>query len=154
MTIRVLLRTAIRLSMPWTILINNMKNTLKYGDSGQNVVLLQQYLVCKGYLIVIDGIYGNGTKNAVQGLQKHIGACVDGIAQENIISEAMKPTKIDTFCLAIKSHEGYFAPGENRLYPNGTPAWRNKNPGNIRSTSGPFIKFATYQDGYNALRNL
>lgn len=131
-----------------------MKNALKFGDSGQNVVSLQQYLNCKGYFIAIDGSYGNGTKDAVMSLQRHIGGCPDGIADENMISQAVKSTDIDVFCLAIKSREGFLAPGENKMYPNGTSSWRNNNPGNIRSSSGPFIKFNTYQDGYNALKNI
>lgn len=57
--------------------------------------------------------------------------------------------------------EGYYAPGENSKYPNGTPAWVNNNPGNLvfrnqlnAVANGRFAKFRTYTDGYNALKNL
>ena|SRR3990167_5990025 len=33
----------------------------------------------------------------------------------------------------------------------GTPAWRNRNPGNLRSVKGPFTIFETDQAGWNAL---
>ena len=57
--------------------------------------------------------------------------------------------------------EGFYAPGENLNYPNGTTAWCNNNPGNLvfcgqpnAVADGHFAKFPTYQDGYNALKNL
>lgn len=49
---------------------------------------------------------------------------------------ATKPDVLTTFCLAIQSREGYFAPGENKSYPNGTPAYYNHNPGNLRCIDG------------------
>lgn len=128
-----------------------MKNTLKYGDRGQNVVLLQQYLTSKGFLLSIDGIYGKQTKNAVQRLQLALGQSETGIADENLIHTASQPTIIDSWALAIKSREGFIAPCHQ--YPQGTPAWRNNNPGNLR-IAGSFVKYPTYQDGWNALKNL
>lgn len=64
------------------------------------------------------------------------------------------------FCMAIQNHEGYFTPGEHADYPNGSPAFVNKNPGNIKfhnqakaigETRNSFAIFATYEDGFEAL---
>ncbi len=50
---------------------------LKYGDSGPEVSKLQEYLVCKGYLVIPPGtsygFYGPLTKNAVFQLQLKYG---------------------------------------------------------------------------------
>mgnify|MGYP000919563887 CR=1 FL=1 len=59
--------------------------------------------------------------------------------------------KLDAFCLAIQSHEGW--------YP-GSRSYRNKNPGNLRSwptqigTDGGFAVFASYDQGFSALKTL
>jgi hypothetical protein len=39
--------------------------------------------------------------------------------------------RVTRLLLAIAHHEGYFPPGVNG-YENGSIAWRNKNPGNLR----------------------
>jgi hypothetical protein len=75
------------------------------------------------------------------------------------------PRKLDAFCKAIQTHEGFFAPGENKQHPNGTLSWRNNNPGNIKY--GPFAKscgatgsnssfavFPSYEVGFEALKTL
>lgn len=70
--------------------------------------------------------------------------------------------KIKLFCDAIQRHEGYYPPKtvfENGVdkYPKGTPAWRNKNPGNARyvgqagaigKDASNFAIFPTYEVGY------
>lgn len=74
------------------------------------------------------------------------------------------PTKIMQFCLAIQSREGYYPPGALANYPKGTPAWRNKNPGNCRWPFGTpypagatgvdasdFLIFRTYDEGLEYL---
>ncbi len=136
-----------------------MKNTLQFGDRGQLVTQLQQYLNCKGFLIAIDGIYGNQTKNAVATLQLQSKQKVNGIADEGLIALATTPTKIDLWALAIKDREGFIPPCAQ--YPRGTPAWRNNNPGNIEwygqrnaTSNGRFAHYNTYQDGYNDLKTL
>lgn len=67
---------------------------------------------------------------------------------------------LEVMCQAIKSREGYASPSEQ--YPQGTPAWKNNNPGNLRyrgqiGTVGHdergFAKFTTYDAGYSALKN-
>lgn len=64
------------------------------------------------------------------------------------------------FCMGIQNHEGYFAPGENEKFPLGTPAWINKNPGNLKFRNQPqahgesaqgFAIFPTYEAGFEAL---
>lgn len=88
---------------------------------------------------------------------------VDRITKENSTSiEVPEPTPqkaIDSFCLAIQEFEGYFAPGVNSKYPNGTISWRNNNPGNLRpagqigmtGSKGGFAVFKNYEVGYQAL---
>lgn len=68
-------------------------------------------------------------------------------------------SKIDDWCEAIKSREGYFGPCKE--YPMGTPSYRNNNPGNLTwigqkfaVKNGRFACFDTYQHGYDALKNM
>jgi hypothetical protein len=66
------------------------------------------------------------------------------------------PTKatIENFCLAIQKHEGFF---------QGSRSFRNNNPGNLRyceqrlaigKDKQNFAIFATYQDGFNTLKEM
>lgn len=53
---------------------------LRYGATGNITKLLQQRLTCLGYdTNGVDGVFGNGTKNAVMNLQSYYGLSVDGI---------------------------------------------------------------------------
>jgi len=61
---------------------------------------------------------------------------------------------LNTFCLAIQRHEGWFT---------GSRSFRNNNPGNLKFANQAkaigkddkgFAKFATYQDGFQALKNM
>lgn len=72
-------------------------------------------------------------------------------------------TLLDKMCDAIQEMEGYLAPGEHPKYPNGTRAWLNKNPGNLKFAKqvkaigrdgAGFAKFRTYSDGREALMNM
>lgn len=69
----------------------------------------------------------------------------------------------DQFCKAIQGMEGYYAPGENKNYPNGTRAWKNKNPGNLKyvgqkraigADAQGFCIFKTYEDGFLTLKEM
>ena len=60
------------------------------------------------------------------------------------INKASGTTGVKMLALAHATIEGY--------YPN-TKAYSNNNPGNIRSTQGPFIQFATLEEGAQALVN-
>lgn len=73
--------------------------------------------------------------------------------------QAPKIPYIEKWAEAIKIEEGFFKPGENPKYPNGSLSYRNNNPGNLRfagqsgavKTAGNFAKFSTYQQGWDAL---
>jgi peptidoglycan hydrolase-like protein with peptidoglycan-binding domain len=55
--------------------------SLKIGNSGEMVMILQAFLVCNGYTMAyVDGSYGNGTAKAVESYQKAKGLLVDGKA--------------------------------------------------------------------------
>ncbi len=80
---------------------------------------------------------------------------------------------LHAFCLAIQVYEGYIIPGgkdsTGLVYPFGSPAYRNKNPGNLRCSVGDranwnhlavsctvnnFCVFPTYEVGFQALVNV
>lgn len=56
--------------------------------------------------------------------------------------------KVDALMQAIAEHEGWLVPGENNS-PNGSTAYRNHNPGNLRKS--PFA--AGERDGFAFFRN-
>ena len=66
-----------------------------------------------------------------------------------------KNNLLEQFALAIKRHEGWFAPCIK--YPRGTISYQNNNPGNLRWSKfqiGKYKNFAvfkTYNDGWQAL---
>lgn len=137
-----------------------MKNPFYIGAKGQIILQLQQYLNCKGWHIAMDGIFGSGTQHSFTEFLIKYGYAVSD-AYVNIPAIISAPSKLDAWCLSIKSEEGYIAPGQNSKYPNGTPAWKNNNPGNLEFAhqlnavpNGRFARFATYQDGYNALKSM
>jgi hypothetical protein len=67
---------------------------------------------------------------------------------------------ISTLAATVQRVEGYYPPGTPN-YPNGSVAWQNNNPGNLRFAGQPgasagvkgYAKFPTYADGYQALLN-
>ena len=81
--------------------------------------------------------------------------------KEEVVEEK-KPTVKD-WALAIQEKEGYFRPGQNKNYPNGSLSFRNCNPGNLRPRpfvldvlrgkkgEGDFAKWPTYEEGFKAL---
>lgn len=85
---------------------------------------------------------------------------------ENIVApipEPVKPEYLSLMCQAIEEFEGYYAPGDNPKYPNGTRAWANKNPGNLRRGAWSlaigfddknFAIFKTKSDGLKTLENM
>lgn len=56
-----------------------LNHLLKIGDKGDDVLLLQEKLICLKYNIVADGIYGSKTDQAVRQFQAKNGLKVDGI---------------------------------------------------------------------------
>jgi len=70
-----------------------------------------------------------------------------GEARKNLVDAINKTnatTGVKILALAQATLEGY--------YPN-TKAYRNNNPGNLRSVQGPFQQFATLEEGAQALVN-
>lgn len=61
----------------------------------------------------------------------------------------MNKTKLTIWAKAIQTYEGFITPCKK--YPAGSLSFRNNNPGNIKDKYGRFIKFKTYQEGFDAL---
>ena len=57
----------------------NRLPTLRFGDRGSAVRVLQRLLVSKGYPIKIDGDFGVLTETAVKAFQSRRGLTTDGI---------------------------------------------------------------------------
>lgn len=66
--------------------------TLRYGSKGTAVTQLQQMLMQLSYTTVVDGVYGAGTRVAVQQYQMNMGLAVDGIAGPQTITLLQKQT--------------------------------------------------------------
>lgn len=64
------------------------QKALKKGDKGSDVVWVQQALMAKGYNIVIDGIFGSGTEDAVKDFQMK--SFVDGIVGEETLTKLVR----------------------------------------------------------------
>lgn len=78
-------------------------DALNMGSSGEQVKKLQQELKNQGfYKGTVDGVYGNGTVEAVRNMQKAYGLTVDGIAGSGTLS-----------ALGISSDKGNNGKGEN-----------------------------------------
>lgn len=63
--------------------------TLKKGDKGENVKILQTKLNSKGYNLIVDGDFGTKTRNAVIDFQSVHGLVKDGIVGKNTWSMLM-----------------------------------------------------------------
>ena len=118
-------------------------NTLRKGSRGYEVQKLQERLGIKK-----DGIFGDGTKQAIMDYQKANDLIVDGIVGKQVRESLNKKvSKLELWIEAIKRMEG-------------AKPYRN-NPGNLRFVGQRyavndkgFCKFDTYEHGYNALRDL
>ena len=54
--------------------------TLKYGDRGNQVKEIQEYLIAQNLLhVAADGVYGSATVNAIKDFQSALGLEVDGV---------------------------------------------------------------------------
>ena len=72
-------------------LTNNAIVNIQYGDWGNITKTLQGLLICNGYSTNgFDGIFGGGTKSAVQSYQSSKGLYADGIAGQNTFSALCK----------------------------------------------------------------
>lgn len=93
---------------------NNAYKTLKVGDKGENVKLLQRRLAELGYYTGdVDGVFGNQTRRSVERFQYYQGLSVDGIAGKR------------TQTVLYESSEVVYAPVD--VTPSPTP----------RTTAGP-----------------
>lgn len=80
---------------------------------------------------------------------------INGIGAPQILP----PSTVSTIASTIQQVEGYIPP--NAQYPNGTLAYQNNNPGNLRYVgqagatqgAGGFAKFPSYDAGVAALQN-
>lgn len=56
---------------------------IRKGNTGTIVTLIQSMLVCHGFDIDVDGIFGNATDNAVREIQRRNKLSIDGIVGKN-----------------------------------------------------------------------
>lgn len=71
------------------------KPTLRKGDRGDEVKVLQSYLVQCGYMLDVDGAFGSKTETAVKLFQRNAGLYADGIVGFNTwtaLEEAVNDT--------------------------------------------------------------
>ena len=60
------------------------------NDKGNITYLIQAELVCKGYNLTLDSVYGSETQNAVKSFQKNSGLLADGIVGKNTFEKLFK----------------------------------------------------------------
>lgn len=60
------------------------------GANGNITWLIQAMLICKGYELEADGIFGNKTKNKIEEFQRKNGLLVDGICGKNTFEKLFK----------------------------------------------------------------
>ena len=66
---------------------------LRLGDKGQQVRRLQEQLNATGATLVLDGIFGRSTQNAVRQLQEQYGMPPDGICGREVAALLMSDQK-------------------------------------------------------------
>ena len=90
-----------------------MVNTVRAGSRGADVVKLQTELNKRGFKLSADGIFGVGTKAAVQSFQKSAGLVADGIVGSKTWTKLLESSgsKIQTISPKgielIQSFEGF-----------------------------------------------
>ena len=95
--------------------INNTTMILRKGSNSEEVKYIQQALIVRGAKIVVDGVYGTSTENAVKEFQKANNLVVDGIVGDKtykllsqkttITKSSRKITSIILHCSATKEGE-------------------------------------------------
>lgn len=89
-------------------------------------------------------------------LEEPIEKLQDALEPEPLLPQP-KPMKnyIGILALGIRDFEGYVPPGEKDgsgvVHPNGSMAWRCRNPGNIKDINGEELVFPTYDIGFDYL---
>lgn len=140
-----------------------LARTMKLGHRGDDVKRLQQILKELGFYshAICTGYFGSITEMAVKSFQKAHKLVSDGIvgpktllALNSPVSENGTSTKLNRWCKAIEKHEGYFV---------GSRSYRNRNPGNLKfigqkratgKDAGGFAVFASYEDGFQELKDM
>jgi len=67
--------------------VNKFTQTLRMGNKGNQVTMLQNLLIYHGFKIKADGIFGTGTKNALMAYQKKNHLTADGIMGKQTIAK-------------------------------------------------------------------
>lgn len=102
-----------------------MVATVRVGSRGADVVKLQKELNKRGFKLSVDGIFGVGTKAAVQSFQKSAGLVADGIVGSNTWTKLLEGSgsKIQTISPKgielIQSFEGF----SSKAYDDGVGVW-------------------------------
>lgn len=65
--------------IPAALVNKELIPSLRIGNKGEHVLLLQQALNRKGYTAKVDGIFGASTQLAVQAMQQDMGLDIDGV---------------------------------------------------------------------------
>lgn len=106
----------------WTLLLISVVSlsslcsaaALKYGDRGDDVKEIQDYLIAQNLLHVsADGVYGSATVEAIKDFQTALGLEVDGVCGEQtykiLRAAAYDEIDITTFRVGdyIPEHDGY-----------------------------------------------
>lgn len=74
---------------------NNDYRTVKVGDKGDDVKLLQRRLAELGYYTgKVDGVFGNQTRRSVERFQYYQGLSVDGIAGKRTLTVLYESTEV------------------------------------------------------------
>ena len=68
-------------------ILSSINRTLRRGDEGEDVRLVQEVLVARGFDIKVDGKYGGGTQNAVREFQRNNGLSPDGSVGPNTLAK-------------------------------------------------------------------
>ena len=65
----------------------NRLPTLRFGDRGNSVRILQRLLIAKRYPITVDGDFGVLTETAVKAFQSNRNLAIDGVVGQRTWSE-------------------------------------------------------------------
>jgi hypothetical protein len=119
-----------------SIPVSSSHPLLKKGDKGDSVKELQTLLNKKGYKLVVDGIFGNGTDSALRDFQSKNGLVVDGVCGNatwdklTYVAPVVQP-KLNGFVKNEKSEWNYYVNGEMQksrwLLDVGKYYWVNEN---------------------------
>lgn len=114
---------------------------MKIGSTGADVKALQKLLNQLDYHLIEDGIFGQGTKTAVESFQKAVGLPVDGIVGPQTLSALSKKNNPKTYSISsegvafIKSFEGFSLDS----YDDGVGVW-TIGWGSIKDLQGNPVK--------------